>query len=68
MRYSNTERRESTKIRDDSVHGVYKELANELGTLVNYVSKSYIYDKISERTGLCRKTIAFILNHTKKQE
>jgi len=65
MRNTGAERRPSTVIRDDSVLGIYKELAEELGELINVVSKSYIYERISERTGLCHKTIAFILNHSR---
>lgn len=58
------ERRPSTIFRDNSVHEIYQELKEELGDLIHVVSKSYIYGRIQERTGLCTKTIAFILNHT----
>jgi len=66
MRYSDRERRPSTVVRDNHVLGIYYELAKELGDIINVVSKSYIYDRIKERTGLCHKTIAFILNHSKR--
>lgn len=62
------DRRESTVIRDNYVHGIYYELAKEIGSLVNVVSKSYIYDYIGKKTGLCAKTIAYILNHTRWDE
>lgn len=63
-RSSNENRRESTIIRDNEVHKAYEELRKELGTLFVEVSKSYIYERIGKRTGLCNKTIAYILNHT----
>lgn len=60
------ERRPSTVFRDNGVHEVYQELEEELGDLIHVVSKSYIYERIHERTGLCSKTIAFVLNHTER--
>lgn len=63
-RFANEGRRTSTIIRDNSVHEAYKEIAEELGALIGVVSRTYIYRRIHERTGLCAKTIAFILNHT----
>lgn len=63
-----SDRRKSTIMRGNMVHEAYADIASELGELVNVVSKSYIYGKISERTGLCNKTIAFILNHTKRED
>lgn len=57
-------RRASTVVRDNSVHEAYSEIAEELGPLMGAVSRAYIYGRIQERTGLCAKTIAFILNHT----
>ena len=65
-RYSGKNRRESTIIRDNRVHEVYGEIREELGTFADVVSKQYLYERIRERTGLCTKTIAFILNHTNK--
>jgi len=67
MRNANAERRPSTVIRDNTVLGIYKELSEELGSLIHVVSRTYIYDRIKERTGLCHKTIAFILNHTRRE-
>lgn len=55
----------STIIRDNHVHKVYKDIANELGALITVVSKSYIYERIHDITGLSVKTIAYILNHTR---
>lgn len=57
-------RRISTIVRHNSVHKVYNELIAELGIYANLVPKSYIYDFICKQTGLCSKTVAYILNHT----
>lgn len=62
-RYYNKNRRESTIVRDNHVLDVYHDVIEELGDLSYVVSKSYIYGKVKERTGLCTKTIAFIVNH-----
>lgn len=62
-RFTNEGRRRSTIKRDSVVLGIYREVKNELGELAGVVSKQYIYDKIKERTGLCTKTISFIVNH-----
>lgn len=59
-------RRESTVKRHNEIHDVYNDVIAGLGELARLVPKSYIYDKIKERTGLCTKTIAYILNHTRK--
>ncbi len=59
-------RLESTIIRDNHVHDVYKDVIEELGDLAAVVAKSYIYEKIRARTGLCTRAIAYILNHTRK--
>lgn len=64
-RAENTLRKPSTIIRDNTVHDVYSVLKEELGDLIGVVSRAYIYDRIKEKTGLCHKTIAFILNHTR---
>lgn len=63
-RYSDERRKESTIRRDENVHRLYGEIMSELGELGTAVSRTYIYDRISDKTGLCGKTIAFILNHT----
>ena len=63
-RFSGKNRRGSTIIRDNEVHKVYHDLCIELGSMSRFVSKQYIYERIRVRTGLCSKTIAFILNHT----
>ena len=36
-----------------------------LGELAGVVSKTYIYERIRERTKLSVRTISFILNHTR---
>jgi hypothetical protein len=64
-RFSGKNRRESTIIRDNNVHKLYHDLCLELGNVSTVVSKQYIYERISEKIGLGRQTIAFILNHTK---
>lgn len=61
------ERRPSTIIRDNLVHEAYEEVCGEIGEYVHLVPRQYIYEKIQMRTGLCLKTIAYILNHTVKQ-
>lgn len=58
-------RRESTKVRDREIREMYMRIIHELGELSNAVSKTYIYERIRERTKLSIRTISFILNHTK---
>lgn len=67
-RYFNNNRRESTIIRDNHVLDVYTDVKNELGELANFVAKQYIYEKVQERTGLCTKTIAYIINHVNRRK
>lgn len=57
-------RRQSTAIRDNEVHKAYAEIKAELGALVYEVRRGHIYDRISAKTGLCCKSVAYILNHT----
>lgn len=57
--------RVSTTIRDNEVHKLYNEVMAELGNLAYEVRREYVYKRISEKTGLCTKCIAYILNHTK---
>lgn len=61
-------RRESTEVRYNMIHDVYDKVMEDLGDLRNYVSKSYIYDKIYEKTHLSIKTISYVLNHTRKSD
>lgn len=58
------EKRQSTKIRAREVLQAYSEIKKELGELAYVVSKNYLYGRIQEKTGLCYKTIAFIINHS----
>lgn len=58
-------RRESTRIRDEEIRKMYKEIVHGLGSLASVVSKGYIYGQIRERTKLSIRTISFILNHTR---
>ena len=59
-----SKRRESTSVRDNEIHLLYKQIMNDLGELANAVSKGYVYEKIREKTKLSIRTISFILNHT----
>ena len=52
----------------NEVHAIHEELRTQLGELYYAISKSYIYSVISKRTGYCIKSIATILNHTRKVE
>ena len=54
--------RDSTIIRYDRVKNLYKIIIGNLGEMATVVSKSYIYDKIKEKTGLCTRTIQHILS------
>ena len=67
-RFSGENRRPSTVMRDNSVHETYQQLQKETGDYFRFLPREFIYDQIRQRTGLCTKTIAFILNHTKWQE
>lgn len=60
-------RRESTKRRYNGVHDAYSLVMEELGDLADAVSRHYVYEKIKEKTGLCVKTIAYVLNHTERE-
>lgn len=61
----NKNRRESTAVRDNEIHRMYREILDGFGEAANAVSKTYIYEKIHERTKLSIRTISFIINHTK---
>lgn len=50
------------------VHDAYDKICDEMGEYANFVAKQYIYEKIREETGLCLKTIAYILNHTDRED
>ena len=66
-RLSGNNRRKSTIVRDNAVHDAYDELCGEYGKLAHLLPRKFIYETLSRRTGLCAKTIAFILNHTNKE-
>lgn len=61
----NKNRRESTAVRDNEIHRMYKEILDGFGEAANAVSKTYVYEKTHERTKLSIRTISFIINHTK---
>ena len=63
-RFSGKNRRPSTVFRDNKVHEAYEKVCRELGEYSRLVPRLHIYEKVKETTGLCSKTIAFILNHT----
>lgn len=44
---------------------MYRDILHGLGELAGVVSKTYVYERIRERTKLSVRTISFILNHTK---
>jgi len=58
-------RRRSTIIRDNEVHKLYDEVRQEAGKYFRELPRSTVYAVIGEQTGLCAKTIAYILNHTR---
>lgn len=60
--------RDSSIIKYNEIHDMYDEIIKDLGEMLAYVSKNYIYDKIKERTGLSTRHISRILNHTKKRD
>lgn len=60
-------RRISTVVRYNSVHDEYNKVVEELGEYAFLVPKTYVYNMICKRTGLCAKTVAYILNHTSKE-
>jgi len=61
-------KRGSTIIRNNQVHILYEKIKSQYKKDVfNSLSKSFIYGEISNETGLCIKTIANILNKTKKE-
>lgn len=66
---TNKSKRTSTHVRYNLVIGLYNNIIENLGKEVsNAVSKQYIYDKIKDRTGLCTKTIAYIINHVYRND
>lgn len=62
-----TNRRESTAARDKEIHRMHADILQELGGLANVVSRTYIYERIRERTKLSIRTISFIINHTRPE-
>lgn len=57
--------RESTVMRNNQVHKLHKEIIDQLGDLATVVSRSYVYGKIKDATGLSVRHISRIINHTK---
>lgn len=54
--------------RDNEVHRMYREILHGFGKASNAISKTYVYEKIHERTKLSIRTISFIINHTKPED
>lgn len=52
---------DSSIIKYNEIHDMYDKMSA-------YVSKSYIYDKIKDKTGFSTRHISRILNHTKKRD
>ena len=61
-------RRISSILRDNMVHGMYREEMSKLGEAGMYVSKEYLYRKVGERAGLSVRSVSYILNHTVEEE
>lgn len=57
--------RESAVMRNNQVHKLHKEIIDQLGDLATVVSRSYVYGKIKDATGLSVRHISRIINHTK---
>lgn len=57
--------RDSTVMRNNQVHKLHKEIIDQLGDLATVVSRSYVYGKIKDATGLSVCHISRIINHTK---
>lgn len=66
-KYSVKNRRRSTVIRYEIVLKAYDKVLSELGDYACLVPKAHIYELVREETGLCDKTIAFVINHIKKK-
>lgn len=56
-------RRLGTRLRDKEVLDMYNVKRMELGSLAPYVSKSWFYEKLKEKTGLSTRTIQSIINN-----
>ena len=54
-----------TVMRNNQVHKLHKEIIDQLGDLATVVSRSYVYGKIKDATGLSVRHISRIINHTK---
>lgn len=50
--------------RDNSIHLEYEALMKQGGAFAKAVSRKFIYDAISQRTGYSVRTVANVLNHT----
>lgn len=60
--------RQSTIMRNNLVFSIYEELKKEYGEAFNFLVRSFVYEKIREKTGLSDRTISEILNHRNKED
>ena len=51
--------KESTIFRNNIVHKMYKEIMDSLGDLKYEITRSYVYKKIREKTGLSARRIQY---------
>lgn len=56
---------ESAVMRNDQVYKPHKGIIDRLGDLATVVSRSYVYGKIKDATGLGVRHISRMINHTK---
>ena len=63
--------RDSSIIKYNEIHDMYDKIIKDLGDMSAYVSKSYIYDKIKDKTGFSTRHIIIlrkeILDLSKKE-
>lgn len=58
--------RPSTIFRNNVILDMYDEILLQLGDYKNLVPRTYIYEKISERTGYCLRKIGDTINHYRR--
>ena len=58
--------RPSTIYRNNHILDIYEEVLCNLGDYKMLVPRSYIYEKIQERTGYCIRKIEDVINHYKR--
>ncbi len=53
--------------RNNEIHDIDMTLRKQYGDAYRDMSRESIYKRIADKTGYCTKTIAWILNHTTKE-